>query len=115
MRAITGFDVEAAPCDIPSLFIYGTQFDYVTPKTTPAILKHFLKSRLAAIEGAGHWLHAQEPQRFIQTFREFADALEFSLCREGPHNSVNLMFLEGRGNGPPGIPRLPAMPAVLSR
>ena len=25
MRAITGFDVEAAPCDIPSLFIYGTQ------------------------------------------------------------------------------------------
>ena len=76
MGALTGFDVEAAPCDIPSLFIYGTQSDYVTPKTTPTILKHFPKARLVALEGAGHWLHAQEPQRFIQAFQEFADALE---------------------------------------
>ena len=76
MGALTGFDVAAAPCDVPSLFIYGTQSDYVTPKTTPAILKHFPKARLVALEGAGHWLHAQEPQRFIQAFQEFADALE---------------------------------------
>ncbi|MGB1446803.1 MAG: alpha/beta fold hydrolase, partial [Arenicellales bacterium] len=75
MGALTGFDVAAAACDIPSLFIYGTQSEYVSPKTTPAILKHFPKARLAAIEGAGHWLHAQEPQRFIQAFREFADTL----------------------------------------
>ncbi|MAK33280.1 MAG: alpha/beta hydrolase [Acidiferrobacter sp.] len=76
MGALTGFDVTAAPCVVPSLFIYGTQSDYVTPKTTPAILKHFPKARLMALEGAGHWLHAQEPQRFIQAFQEFADALE---------------------------------------
>ena len=76
MGALTGFDVAAAPCDVPSLFIYGNQSDYVTPKTTPAILKHFPKARLVALEGAGHWLHAQEPQRFIQAFQEFAGALE---------------------------------------
>ena len=76
MGALTGFDVTAAPCVVPSLFIYGTQSDYVTPKTTPTILKHFPKARLVALEGAGHWLHAQEPQRFIQAFQEFADALE---------------------------------------
>ena len=74
--ALTGFDVAAVPCDVPSLFIYGNQSDYVTSKTTPAILKHFPKARLVALEGAGHWLHAQEPQRFIQAFQEFADALE---------------------------------------
>ena len=76
MGALTGFDIAAGPCDIPSLFIYGTQSDYVTPKTTPTILKHFPNARLVAIEGAGHWLHAQEPQRFIKAFREFADAVE---------------------------------------
>ena len=76
MGALTGFDVAVAPCDIPSLFIYGTQSEYVSPKTTPAIFKHFPKARLAPIEGAGHWLHAQEPQRFIQTFQEFANALD---------------------------------------
>ena len=76
MGALTDFDVTAAPCGVPSLFIYGTQSDYVTPKTTPTILKHFPKARLVALEGAGHWLHAQEPQRFIQAFQEFADALE---------------------------------------
>ena len=75
MGALTGFDVAAAPCDIPSLFIYGTQSEYVSPKTTPAIFKHFPKARLAPIEGAGHWLHAQEPQRFIQAFQDFADTL----------------------------------------
>ncbi len=76
MGALTGFDVTAAPCVVPSLFIYGTQSDYVTPKTTPTILKHFPKSPAGGLEGAGHWLHAQEPQRFIQAFQEFADALE---------------------------------------
>ena len=76
MGALTGFDIAAAPCDLPSLFIYGTQSDYVTPKTKPAILQQFPKAQLVAIEGAGHWLHAQEPQKFLQAFQDFADASE---------------------------------------
>tara|TARA_B100000676_G_C18026947_1_gene816202 strand:+ start:746 stop:1546 length:801 start_codon:yes stop_codon:yes gene_type:complete len=78
MEALTGFDIAPGQCDVPSLFIYGTQSDYVTPQATSTILKRFPKARLLAVEGAGHWLHAQKPDVLIQAFQEFADSLLIS-------------------------------------
>ena len=75
MEALTGFDIVPGHCDVPSLFIYGTRSDYVTPQATSTILKRFPKAQLLAVEEAGHWLHAQKPDALIEAFQEFADSL----------------------------------------
>lgn len=49
-----------------TLFIYGERSDYVTPAQRGAIEQHFPHARLRMINGAGHWLYAEQPQAFAQ-------------------------------------------------
>jgi esterase len=57
----------------PALFLSGDQSLYVLPEHRPAILVQFPKARFARINGAGHWLHAEQPRAFEQTVRVFLD------------------------------------------
>jgi len=57
--------------DGPTLFIHGADSDYVTDAAQAAIQHHFPNSRLQAIPEAGHWLHAEQPQRFAEALRTF--------------------------------------------
>jgi esterase len=50
----------------PTLFIRGGESDYLTPADLPAIAHHFPKYRLETLEGAGHWLHVEQPAEFIR-------------------------------------------------
>lgn len=57
--------------DVPALFIYGGASDYVTPATHPAIFGHFPHARLLAVAGAGHWLHAEQPDAVVSVVDQF--------------------------------------------
>ena len=48
----------------PALFVTGERSDYVLPDYHPAILRSFPAARFSVIEGAGHWLHAEQPVTF---------------------------------------------------
>ena len=58
-------------CDVPSLFIRGENSNYILDDDINLIQEIFPNSILETIDGAGHWLHAEKPQLFLQLVRAF--------------------------------------------
>jgi len=52
-------------------FIAGALSDYVRPEHVPHIRTLFPTAEIRPIAGAGHWVHAETPQAFIQTLDVF--------------------------------------------
>jgi esterase len=55
----------------PALFIAGARSHYIQPDDEPEIRRLFPEARIMPIEGAGHWVHAEQPQAFLQTVGPF--------------------------------------------
>lgn len=55
----------------PVLFIRGGNSNYIKNEDNIAIVSIFPNSEVKTIEGAGHWLHAEKPEEFIQIVRNF--------------------------------------------
>lgn len=55
----------------PTLFIAGARSNYIQPEHEPVIRRLFPQSRITRIEGAGHWVHAEQPQVFLETVGPF--------------------------------------------
>ena len=58
-------------CDVPALFIRGGNSNYITTEDELIINKHFSDFSIATIDGAGHWLHAENPELFYSEVIEF--------------------------------------------
>ncbi len=66
MDNLTCFDIsDEQRINLPALFIYGTRSDYVTEAEQAVIRQHFERANLQAVENAGHWLHAERPEHFV--------------------------------------------------
>ena len=59
----------------PSLFIGGGHSDYLRPDHEPEIRHLFPRARIARIPEAGHWLHAETPQAFLDLVEPFLAGL----------------------------------------
>jgi pimeloyl-ACP methyl ester carboxylesterase len=55
----------------PTLFIAGARSNYIRDGDWHAILGRFPDATLRTIPDAGHWPHAEQPERFIETLRGF--------------------------------------------
>ncbi len=55
----------------PVLFIRGGLSDYIRDEHIPAIRTIFPDAQVRTFENAGHWLHAEEPERLVQTVKNF--------------------------------------------
>lgn len=55
----------------PTLFLSGSESDYVTSEHRPLIRSLFPAAKFARITGAGHWLHAEKPREFESVLRSF--------------------------------------------
>lgn len=53
------------------LFLYGERSDYVLPEYRDRIVSLFPHARLRMLNGAGHWLYAEQPEAFSRTARAF--------------------------------------------
>mgnify|MGYP001548491800 len=64
---ITGFPSQAEDVvfERPAGFIYGELSDYVKPSHEPEIRRLFPAASLCPVVGAGHWVHAEQPQSFM--------------------------------------------------
>jgi len=67
MPALLDFPLDAGTraFDGPALFLRGAQSDYVLQDDEAAIRELFPGSDIVTIEGAGHWVHAEQPERFL--------------------------------------------------
>lgn len=74
MGDLTGFpELEGGTFDGPVLFISGAASDYVLPEHRPRIERYFPNAQYAAVDGAGHWVHADQPEALIEIVAEFLD------------------------------------------
>ncbi len=55
----------------PALFVAGERSDYLHPEHEKAIRRLFPAARIARLQGAGHWLHAEQPQAFLDLVEPF--------------------------------------------
>lgn len=74
MPKITGWPGTEGRFDPPTLFLAGSESQYVRPEHRDTIRALFPKARFARLIGAGHWLHADKPREFEETVRTFLDA-----------------------------------------
>ena len=58
-------------CSIPTHFLRGGNSNYITAEDELIIHKHFSDFSIATFEGAGHWLHAEQPERFYNEVMGF--------------------------------------------
>ena len=71
MPKILSFPDLAGSYSGETLFLTGAQSDYVRPEHRPQIRTLFPKARFAKLQGAGHWLHADNPRGFEASLRAF--------------------------------------------
>lgn len=55
----------------PSLFVSGGRSDYLLEADMELIRRMFPRAELKAIADAGHWVHAEAPEEFIQVVENF--------------------------------------------
>jgi len=55
----------------PTLWMAGEKSGYVTPDASPAMRALFPRHVLVTVKGAGHWVHSEQPERFIAILRHF--------------------------------------------
>jgi len=58
------------PFSGPALFLRGAHSDYVAPEDEARIRALFPRAEILTIEGAGHWIHAEQPERFLAALGE---------------------------------------------
>jgi pimeloyl-ACP methyl ester carboxylesterase len=60
----------------PALFVAGARSNYLQPEHEPVIRRLFPQARISRIEGAGHWVHAEQPQAFLQAIGPFLSGVD---------------------------------------
>jgi pimeloyl-ACP methyl ester carboxylesterase len=62
--------------DGPVLWIAGANSHYVLPEDRDRMVELFPATRLVRIKNAGHWVHSEQPEVFLETLRRFTDHVE---------------------------------------
>jgi pimeloyl-ACP methyl ester carboxylesterase len=60
-----------APYDRPVLWVGGADSAYVHGDYVEAMDRWFPHNRRVTIKGAGHWVHSEQPEVFIEVLRRF--------------------------------------------
>lgn len=64
-------DLDGKTYDGPVLFVRGEHSDYVADEDLDDIRERFPQARLETVEGAGHWVHADQPDAFAEVVTAF--------------------------------------------
>lgn len=62
-----------APYAEPVLWLVGANSPYVTDDYAEAMERWFPLARRVTVKGAGHWLHSEQPEIFVEVLRRFVD------------------------------------------
>jgi pimeloyl-ACP methyl ester carboxylesterase len=65
-----------ASFDGPVLWIAGANSTYVLPEDRPHMDALFPSTRLVRVKNAGHWVHSEQPETFLETLRRFLASVE---------------------------------------
>lgn len=73
LPCLSGFPAFPPGCVFrgPALFVAGERSEYLGAERQSAARRLFPNARFVAIAGAGHWVHAEQPDAFIDAVAEF--------------------------------------------
>lgn len=74
METLVSFPDAKGQFNGPAMFLGGAQSDYISADGRAAIQRHFPAARVVMLKGAGHWLHADQPEAFAKTVSAFLAA-----------------------------------------
>ncbi|MEN7546526.1 alpha/beta fold hydrolase [Rapidithrix thailandica] len=57
--------------NLPTLFIRGGNSNYILDTDFALIQRLFAQATLTTIDGAGHWVHAEKPNEFVEAVNQF--------------------------------------------
>ncbi|WP_409329441.1 alpha/beta fold hydrolase [Trujillonella humicola] len=60
----------------PVLWVAGATSHYVLPEDRARMHELFPRTRLVRIRDAGHWVHSEQPEVFLETLRRFLASVE---------------------------------------
>lgn len=66
--------VEGQEYDGPVLWVAGEKSGYVRDEDEEAMTRLFPRHRKVTIKRAGHWVHSEQPEVFLEVLRRFVDA-----------------------------------------
>jgi pimeloyl-ACP methyl ester carboxylesterase len=61
---------------LPALFLAGGKSNYILPADHSSILIQFPLAKFQSIQNAGHWVHAEAPQEFLQMILSFLEVVK---------------------------------------
>ncbi|GIG29194.1 alpha/beta fold hydrolase [Cellulomonas marina] len=64
-------DGSAATFDGPVLWVAGERSSYVRPEHAAPMRRLFPRTRSVTVRGAGHWVHSERPDAFVDVLRAF--------------------------------------------
>lgn len=70
MESVLG-EIPVEEVDLPTLFLRGTQSSYIQESDFESIRNQFAQVSFVNFEDAGHWLHAEQPDRMFQVVHDF--------------------------------------------
>ncbi len=77
LAEIGGWPAEAldgvAPYEGPTLWVGGADSPYVRDEYAAVMDGYFPRNRRVTVKGAGHWVHSEQPEVFIEVLRRFVD------------------------------------------
>jgi pimeloyl-ACP methyl ester carboxylesterase len=78
LEALRGFPdpPPGARYDGPVLWIAGADSHYVLPEDRERMEQLCPSTRLVRVKNAGHWVHSEQPEVFLETLRRFLERVE---------------------------------------
>lgn len=73
---ITGLPAGSQAFEGPTLVVRGGRSPYVSDDSIPALHEVLPQASIVTLDGAGHWLHAEQPEAFQRSVDEFLAALK---------------------------------------
>jgi pimeloyl-ACP methyl ester carboxylesterase len=67
---------QGASFDGPVLWVGGANSTYVLDEDRPHMDALFPATRLVRVKNAGHWVHSEQPEVFLETLRRFLERVE---------------------------------------
>lgn len=74
-REIAYFPPSKTPFAGPCAFIHGSRSDYVLPEHHQTISRYFTDNEFCKVQGAGHWVYAEQPDKFQACLESFIKRL----------------------------------------
>lgn len=75
LRSVSGWPEDRlaglAPYEGPVLWVGGERSDYVRDEHAPTMDHWFPRNRRVTVKGAGHWVHSERPEVFVEVLRRF--------------------------------------------